>query len=122
MEIEVKNIEGKAVKKIQLSDEIFAVEMNEQILHSAVKAYRSNRRQGTHATKTKSTVAGTGKKPFKQKGSGGARQGNLRNPHMPGGAVALGPQPRLYKESLNKKVYLLARIDIIRGIKIFVVR
>ncbi len=108
MEIDVKNISGSSVGKISLPDSIYAVEMNEGLLHDIVKAYRANRRQGTHATKTKSFVSGTGKKPFKQKGTGGARQGSLRNPHQPGGGVAHGPQPRDYTQGLNRKAKKLA--------------
>lgn len=108
MEIEIKNIEGKAVKKVTVSDDIFAVPMNEHVLHTVCKAYRANRRQGTHATKTRSKVAHSGKKPFKQKGTGNARQGSTAGPHMYGGAVAHGPQPRSYRQDLNKKVKQLA--------------
>lgn len=108
MEFDVKNISGRSVGKISLPESIFGVEMNEGLLHDVVKAYRANRRQGTHATKTKSFVSGTGKKPFKQKGTGGARQGSLRNPHQPGGGVAHGPQPRDYTQGLNRKAKKLA--------------
>lgn len=108
MEIEVKNTEGIAVKKIKLPEDIFSVPMNEHVLHTVCKAYRANRRQGTHATKTRSIVSGSGKKPFKQKGTGGARQGSTRGPHMPGGAVVHGPQPRDYRQDLNQKVKQLA--------------
>jgi large subunit ribosomal protein L4 len=108
MDLDVKNIQGKSVGKISVPDEVFAVELNEGLLHDVIKAYRANRRQGTHATKTRSFVSGTGKKPFKQKGSGGARQGTLRGPHQPGGAVVHGPQPRDYTQELNKKAKKLA--------------
>ena len=108
MKWDVVNIEGKKVREIDLPDDIFAVEMNEHVLHLAVKAYRANRRQGTHATKTRSLVSGGGKKPFRQKGTGNARQGSTRGPHMYGGAVAHGPQPRDYTQQLNKKVKQLA--------------
>lgn len=103
MEIQVKNILGKDVKKIALSSEIFGVEMNEHVLHLVVKAYQANRRQGTHATKTKAMVAGGGAKPFKQKGTGEARQGSSRSPLNPGGGVAHGPQPRDYNEKINAR-------------------
>jgi large subunit ribosomal protein L4 len=103
MEIEVKNIQGKAVKKVSLSAEVFGVEMNEHLLHLVVKAYQANRRQGTHATKTKAMVSGGGKKPFKQKGTGEARQGSSRSPLNPGGGVSHGPQPRDYNEKINAK-------------------
>lgn len=99
---------GKEVKTIELPEEVFGVEMNEPVLHSVVKAYRANRRQGTHATKTRSMVSGGGKKPFKQKGTGNARQGSNRSPLMPGGATSHGPQPRRYTERTGKKVKNLA--------------
>lgn len=102
MQVEVKDITGKAVKKVDLPDEIFALEMNEPLLHLVVKAYLANKRQGTHATKTRSLVSGGGKKPFKQKGTGNARQGSIRSPHMKGGAVVLGPQPRDYRQYMSK--------------------
>ena len=108
MELQVYNIDGKAVRKIQVPDDIYGVEMNGAILHSVVKAYQANRRQGTHATKTKAMVSGGGKKPFKQKGTGGARQGSDRNPHYPGGGEAHGPQPRKYRQFTTKKARQLA--------------
>ena len=108
MQIEVKNISGKVVKKIEVSDSIYGVELNEAVLHMVIKAYRANRRQGTHATKTRSFVSGGGKKPFKQKGTGNARQGSTRSPLNPKGAVLHGPQPRDYREKLNHKQKQLA--------------
>ncbi len=108
MELQVFNIDGKQIKKIDVPDAIYNVEMNQAVLHTVVKAYQANRRQGTHATKTKSYVSGGGKKPFKQKGTGGARQGSTRNPHMPGGGEAHGPQPRDYRQYVPQKVRQLA--------------
>lgn len=108
MELNVYNIEASKIKTIEVPDSIYNVEMNEAILHAVVKAYQANRRQGTHATKTKAFVSGGGKKPFKQKGTGGARQGSLRNPHMPGGGEAHGPQPRDYRQYTTKKARRLA--------------
>lgn len=108
MQIQVKNIQGKAVKSITLPDSVFGVEMNEPVLHSVVKAYRANRRQGTHSTKTRSEVSGGGKKPFKQKGTGSARQGSSRSPLQPGGSVLFGPKPRDYREQTNAKLRRLA--------------
>lgn len=108
MEAQVFNIQGKALRKVALADAIFAVEMKEGVLHDVVKAYRANRRQGTHATKTRAFVSGGGKKPFKQKGTGNARQGSSRSPLMPGGAVTHGPQPRDYRQALTKKFKQLA--------------
>jgi len=108
MELQVRNITGKAVKTIKLPETIFAVPMNEHVLHTAVKAYLANARQGTHATKTKANVSGGGKKPFKQKGTGSARQGSSRSPLMPGGGAAHGPQPRCYRQKLNAQTKRLA--------------
>jgi large subunit ribosomal protein L4 len=99
---------GKKVSSIELPADLFELEMNEHVLHSMVMGYRANRRQGTHATKTRSFVSGGGKKPFKQKGTGGARQGSSRSPLMPGGGTAHGPQPRSYRQALNKKTKQLA--------------
>lgn len=125
MELQVYSIDGKATKKISVPDEIYNVEMNTAILHSVVKAYQANRRQGTHATKTKAMVSGGGKKPFKQKGTGGARQGSTRNPHYPGGGEAHGPQPRKYRQFVTKSARQLALkvalSDRARHGKIFVV-
>lgn len=108
MEIQVKDIKGKAVKNIKLPEAIYGVEMNEHVLHLVVKAYQAARRQGTHSTKTRAFVSGGGKKPFKQKGTGGARQGTSRSPLMPGGAIVFGPQPRDYREKTNAKLRQLA--------------
>ncbi len=108
MNWDVLNNKGEKVSAVTLSEDVFNVEMNVGILHSVVKAYSANRRQGTHATKTRSMVAGGGKKPFKQKGTGNARQGSSRSPLMPGGATVHGPQPRCYREFTNKKVKNLA--------------
>ncbi len=108
MEIQVKDIKGQPVKKLTLAESIFNVEMNEHVLHTVVKAYRANARQGTHATKTKAMVAGGGKKPFKQKGTGEARQGSSRSPLNPGGGVSHGPQPRDYNEKVNRSTKQLA--------------
>ncbi len=108
MNWDVLNNKGEKVRAVALSDDIFNVEMNEAVLHSVVKAYSANRRQGTHATKTRSLVSGGGKKPFRQKGTGNARQGSSRSPLMPGGATVHGPQPRCYREYTNKKSKNLA--------------
>lgn len=108
MEIQVFNIDGKATKKISVPDDIYGVEMNTAVLHSVVKAYQANRRQGTHATKTRSLVSGGGKKPFKQKGTGGARAGSSRSSTVPGGGQNHGPHPRDYRQAVNKKTRQLA--------------
>jgi large subunit ribosomal protein L4 len=125
MQVEVKDQAGKALKKINLDDAVFGVEMNDHLLYTAVKAYQANRRQGTHWAKTRSFVSGGGKKPFKQKGTGGARQGTLRGPHMPGGATVHGPQPRDYTQKLNRKAkqeaLKVAISDKVRSNKLFVV-
>lgn len=108
MQVDVLNINGQVVKKVELPDSIYNVKVSDAVLHSAVKAYLANFRQGTHATKTRSMVSGGGKKPFKQKGTGRARQGSSRVPVYPGGATSHGPQPRDYTQKLNKKVKDLA--------------
>lgn len=108
MKIDIYNTSGSKVRDMELPESIYNVPMNEHVLHSVVKAYRANRRQGTHATKTRSMVSGTGKKPFRQKGTGGARQGSTRGPHMKGGAVVHGPQPRSYTQKVNVKTKHLA--------------
>lgn len=108
MKWDVTNIKGEKVREIDLPDAIYNVEMNEAVLHSVVKAYLANKRQGTHATKTRSLVSGGGKKPFRQKGTGNARQGSSRSPLMPGGATAHGPQPRDYRQHINQKQKKLA--------------
>jgi len=108
MQIEVKDIKGKAVKKVDLPDNIFGLDLNDHVLHSVVKAYQANRRQGTVATKTRALVRGGGKKPFRQKGTGNARQGSSRTNLHPGGAVAHGPQQRDHRQGTNKKLRKLA--------------
>lgn len=108
MNWDVFNNKAKKIKEVTLNDEVFNVDMNEGLLHSFVKACNANRRQGTVATKTRSLVSGGGKKPFKQKGTGNARQGSSRSPLMPGGATVHGPQPRCHREYTNKKVRNLA--------------
>lgn len=108
MNWDIYNSKGEKVRETELSEDIFNVDLNEGVLHSVVKAYRANRRQGTVATKTRSLVSGGGKKPFRQKGTGNARQGSSRAPLMPGGGVAHGPQPRCHREYTVKKVKNLA--------------
>ena len=106
--VDLLNIEGKKVGDIELSDDIFAVEVNEDVMHEVVVNYLANQRQGTQSTKTRSEVTGGGKKPWKQKGTGRARQGSIRAPQWIKGGIALGPKPRSYKYTLNKKVKRLA--------------
>lgn len=108
MKLDVVNKEGTKVSSLEVADSAFNVKMNEAVLHQVVKAHRANCRQGTHATKSRSMVSGGGKKPFRQKGTGNARQGSSRSPLMPGGGTAHGPQPRSYRQQLNRRVKELA--------------
>jgi len=107
-EIKVVNMAGAEVGSMTLSDTVFACEVNGTVLHSVVRAYLANQRQGTQSTLTRSEVSGGGKKPWRQKGTGRARQGSTRSPQWTHGGIALGPKPRLYKVKLNKKVKRLA--------------
>ena len=110
MEIAVKDIQGKETgKKVTLDDSVFGIEPNEHAVYLDVKAILANKRQGTHATKEKSTLSGSTKKLKRQKGTGGARAGSIKNPLFRGGARVFGPQPRDYSEKVNKKVKALAR-------------
>ncbi len=102
------NMAGEQVGDIALNDAIFAAEINETVVHQVVVNYLANQRQGTQSTKTRSEVSGGGIKPWRQKGTGRARQGSIRAPQWKGGGVALGPKPRSYKYTLNKKVKRLA--------------
>ena len=99
----VVDMAGKAVGTIELSDVVFGAEVNGAVLHTAVKAYLANQRQGTQSTLTRSEVSGGGKKPWKQKGTGRARQGSTRSPQWTHGGIALGPKPRSYRKEMNKK-------------------
>ena len=110
-EIKVLNMAGESVGTMNLSDAIFAADVNGAVLHAAVKCYLGNQRQGTQSTLTRTEVSGGGKKPYKQKGTGRARQGSTRSPQWTHGGIALGPKPRLYKTKLNKKVRRLAMIS-----------
>ena len=102
--IKVVDMAGKEVGELTLSDALFGQEVNEAILHTAVRAYLQNQRQGTQSTLTRTEVSGGGKKPWKQKGTGRARQGSTRAPQWTHGGVALGPKPRSYKVALNKRI------------------
>ncbi len=106
--IKVVDMNGNAVGEMNLSDEIFAANVNESVLHTAVKAYLANQRQGTQSTLTRTEVSGGGKKPWKQKGTGRARQGSTRAPQWTHGGVALGPKPREYRVTMNKKMKRIA--------------
>ncbi len=107
MKANVVTLENKAAGEIELNDAIFGVEPRADILHRVVEYQRAKARAGTHKTKTRSEVSGTGKKPFKQKGTGNARQGTLRGPHQEGGGRAHGPVVRSHAVSLNKKIRAL---------------
>lgn len=106
--INVMNINGQNVGEIELCDSIFNVEVNEHVLYEAVKSQLANRRQGTQSAKTRAEVRGGGRKPWKQKGTGRARQGSTRSVQWVGGGVAFAPKPRSYKYTLPKKVRRLA--------------
>ena len=106
--IKVVNMTGAQVGEIELSDTVFGADVNEAVLHAAVRAYLLNQRQGTQSTLTRSEVSGGGRKPWKQKGTGRARQGSTRSPQWTHGGVALGPKPRSYRTKLNKKVKQIA--------------
>jgi len=101
--VSVYNIEGKEVGDIELNDAIFGVEVNEHLVHMAVVAQLANKRQGTQKAKTRSEVRGGGRKPWKQKGTGHARQGSIRAPQWKGGGVVFAPTPRDYTTTMNKK-------------------
>ena len=106
--IDVYNIEGKKVSDLELKEEVFGIEPNEALVHSVLVNYLANQRQGTQSTKTRSEVRGGGRKPWRQKGTGRARQGSIRAPQWIKGGIALGPKPRSYKYRVNKKEKRLA--------------
>lgn len=106
--ISVVNIKGEQVNTYELPDSIFGIEPNEKVLHMVIVNHLANCRQGTQSTLTRSEVRGGGRKPWRQKGTGRARQGSIRSPQWTHGGVALGPKPRSYRFSLNKKVRRLA--------------
>ena len=106
--VDVYDIKGKKVSDIQLADSVFGIEPNENIVHEVLVNYLANQRQGTQSTKTRAEVSGGGKKPWRQKGTGRARQGSIRAPQWIKGGIALGPKPRSYKYTVNKKERRLA--------------
>ncbi|MFN8020987.1 MAG: 50S ribosomal protein L4 [Acidimicrobiales bacterium] len=106
--ISVKNVAGKAAGDVELADDVFGIQPNVPVMHQVVTAQLAARRAGTQSTKTRAEVSGGGKKPFKQKGTGNARQGSTRAPHFSGGGVALGPKPRKYDQKTPKKMINLA--------------
>lgn len=107
-DIKITDPAGKAVETVAANDGIFAIEPNVHVMHEVVKSQMAALRQGTHSTKTRGKVSGGGRKPFRQKGSGRARQGTIRAPHMTGGGVVFGPHPRSYAYRVNNKVVKLA--------------
>ena len=106
--VDVYDIKGKKVSDVELSEVVFGIEPNETIVHTVLLNYLANQRQGTQSTKTRSEVSGGGKKPWRQKGTGRARQGSIRAPQWIKGGIALGPKPRSYKYRVNKKERRLA--------------
>ena len=106
--VAVYNMEGAKIGSMEVSDAIFGAEVNKTVLHQVVVNYLANQRQGTQSTKTRTEVSGGGIKPWRQKGTGRARQGSIRAPQWTGGGVALGPKPRDYRYSVNKKVKKIA--------------
>ena len=110
MKLDVYKIDGsKSGEQVELADEIFGIEPNDHVIYLAVKAYLANQRQGTHKAKERAEVSGGGKKPWRQKGRGGARAGSSRSPLWVGGGTIFGPRPRNYRQKLNRKVVSLAR-------------
>ena len=101
--VAVYNIEGKEVDKLELNDNVFGVEINEHLVHLAVVSQLANGRQGTQSAKTRSEVSGGGRKPWRQKGTGHARQGSTRSPQWTGGGVVFAPKPRDYSMKMNKR-------------------
>ncbi len=102
------NMKAEKVGEIELSDAVFGIEANKEAMHTMVVNYLANQRQGTQSTKTRTEVRGGGRKPWRQKGTGRARQGSIRAPQWTGGGVALGPKPRSYRFTVNKKLRRLA--------------
>ena len=106
--IDVYDVDGKKLKSMELKEEVFGIKPNEAVVHSVLVNYLANQRQGTQSTKTRSEVRGGGRKPWKQKETGRARQGSIRAPQWIKGGIALGPKPRSYKYKVNKKERQLA--------------
>lgn len=109
--INVVNMAGKVVSELELNENVFGIEPNKTAMHSAVVNYLANQRQGTQSTLTRTEVSGGGRKPWRQKGTGHARQGSTRSPQWRHGGIALGPKPRSYRFVLNKKVKKLAMLS-----------
>ena len=109
--VKVYDMNGQPVSDLELNDAVFGIEPNTVVMHAAVVNYLANQRQGTQSTLTRTEVSGGGKKPWRQKGTGHARQGSTRSPQWRHGGVALGPKPRSYRYTLNKKVKRLAMLS-----------
>ena len=110
MELTVYNIKGEDTgRKVQLEDSVYGIEPNEHVMYLAVRQYLADQRQGTHKSKERSEIAGSTRKLFRQKGTGGARRGDIKSPLLRGGGRVFGPKPRDYSFKLNKKVKVLAR-------------
>ena len=105
---QVLNLKGEKVKDITLKDSVWNIEVNEPVVHDAIVLAQASLRQGTASTKTRSEVSGGGRKPYKQKGTGNARQGSTRSPQWPGGGIVFGPKPRKYDKKQNRKERRLA--------------
>ena len=106
--IDIYDVDGKRLKSMEIKEEVFGIKPNEAVVHSVLVNYLANQRQGTQSTKTRAEVRGGGKKPWRQKGTGRARQGSIRAPQWIKGGIALGPKPRSYKYRVNKKEKQLA--------------
>lgn len=106
--LDVLNVSGQKVSEIELNESVFGIEPNIPVMHEVVKNYLANQRQGTQSAKTRAEVSGGGRKPFRQKGTGNARQGSITAPHYIGGGVVFAPKPRSYRYTLPKKVRRLA--------------
>ena len=109
--LEIVNLNGEKVKDIKLKDNVFGIEPNDVVLHNAIVKAQAGTRQGTHSTKTRSEVSGGGRKPWRQKGTGNARQGSIRAVQWVGGGIAFGPKPRDYSKKQNKKERRLALLS-----------
>ena len=108
MLVPVRNMSGEKVKEVELRDDIFAVPINEPVMHQALVRQLANARLGTHKTKTRGEVSGGGRKPWRQKGTGRARHGSIREPQWRGGGIAFGPRPRSYRQKMPRKMRRLA--------------
>jgi large subunit ribosomal protein L4 len=106
--VDVYNMDGSVAGSLELNDTVFGIEPNQDVLHRSILSYLANQRQGTHATKTRSEVRGGGRKPYRQKGTGRARQGSIRSAQHVGGGIIFGPKPRSYTYNLPRKMRRLA--------------